>query len=192
MKIFILDQKHHYQKHLSLLKSLNIVPYHKESLKHKISQVIFKINSNNISKLSFDFLFNYNIFPSHILSSYSQWIDENRSMQVGDTILQQIYFPPFIYLSQKIIVGVRIKEVFNSDSCKGFSYETLEGHVEKGVSTFKIEVKKDALLFSIETFSAPNGVFLALFLPLSSMYQDYCTKEAIKNIEKENFKPFCA
>jgi hypothetical protein len=181
MKIFITDQKKHFPTHLFKLKKHDIIPYQKENLKHKISQQLINGRFNN---LSFDSIFDYKIFPSNILTAYPQWIMENRKIQVGDIIVQQINIPPFNNLSQRIIVGVKIKEVLNSDNCKGFSYETLRGHVEKGISTFTIEPKNNRLVFTIETYSAPANAFLNLFQPLSSLYQDYCTKKALINMEQ--------
>jgi tRNA C32,U32 (ribose-2'-O)-methylase TrmJ len=61
----------------------------------------------------------------------NQWTDENRKMRVGDTIAQQVYIPPTKTFSQKIIFGVRVNEIIDQVTEKGFSYETLEGHVEK-------------------------------------------------------------
>jgi hypothetical protein len=42
---------------------------------------------------------------------------------------------------KQLKVGVRIKEIIDDKDCKGFSYETLQGHVEKGISTFIVEQK---------------------------------------------------
>ncbi|MDB5139124.1 MAG: hypothetical protein JWR12_1040 [Mucilaginibacter sp.] len=179
MKIFLTDQQKHFEKHLWELKNSNVIPYQRELIKHKAHKQII---DRNFSDLSFSSFFDYKIFPAHILTAFPQWIEENRTMQPGDTIVQQINIPPSSILSQKIIVGVRIKEVFNSDSCKGFSYETLTGHVEKGISTFKIESQKNISVFAIETHSAPGLAFLKLLQPFSSLYQDYCTNQALLKV----------
>lgn len=179
MKIFFKDQKIHFKKHLSDLKKVNIIPYQEQELKHKLNTQILKPDSY---KSRIDLLFNYKIFPSNILSAYPQWIDENRTIQPGDTIVQQINIPPLAYCSQRVIVGVRVKDVFNSNDCKGFSYETLEGHVEKGISIFKIEEIKDSAYFMIETYSSSALPILKIVQPISSWYQDFCTKKALKSI----------
>jgi hypothetical protein len=179
MKIFLKNQKINFKKHLIDLKKSNILPYKNQELKHKISQ---RILNSNFPNFPFDLIFNYQIFPSNILSSYSQWIDENRIIQSGDTIVQQINIPPFTCCSQKLIVGVRVKDVFNTNNCKGFSYETLEGHVEKGISIFKIEQVNNLAYFTIETYSSPALPLLKPFQPISSWYQDFCTNKALKNI----------
>jgi|TARA_R110000787_G_C13414078_1_gene444411 hypothetical protein len=179
MKIYLSDQSNRFQKHLEALKPINIIPYNKKLLTHKSDSIELDCN---FPDFNFKEFFNYRIFPSNILSAYPQWIHEGRSIQVGDTIVQQINIPPFERLTQRIIVGVRIKEVFNSDKCKGFSYETLQGHVEKGISLFQVEHINNKTIFRIETYSEPAQPMLKLFQPFSSWYQDCCTKMALKNI----------
>lgn len=179
MKIFFTDQQKHFERHLVELKDSNVIPYQRGLIKHKVHKQIIH---NSFSDLFFSGFFDYKIFPTHILTALPQWIEENRTIQPGDTIVQQINIPPSSILSQRLIMGVRIKEVFNSDSCKGFSYETLTGHVEKGISTFKIEPQKNFSVFTIETHSAPGLAFLKLFQPFSTLYQDYCTNQALLNV----------
>ena len=127
---------------------------------------------------------NYNIFPSGILNAYSQWLHEGREMKDGDTIVQQIKIPPYCRISIRFIAGVRIKEVFNSNKFIGFSYETLQGHAEQGISIFKIEEINNKLVFSIETYSKPAVRFLKFFNTFPIWYQEYCTIKALKHIKK--------
>lgn len=176
MKTFLTDQQKYFPNHLLELKSSDVIPYQKDLLKHKVSKQTIGCD---FSDLSFDSFFDYEIFPTNILTAFPQWTDEHRTIQSGDTIVQQINIPPFKTISQRLIVGVRIKEVFSSDTCKGFSYETLKGHLEKGISTFKIEPQKNTSVFTIETYSAPALAFLKVFQSLSSLYQDYCTNQAL-------------
>ncbi len=181
MKVFFTDQRNHFPKHLLEFKEVNVIPYKRESVKCKISSQFIRCNFIDLPISSF---FDYKIFPTNILTAYPQWIDEHRTIESGDTIVQQINIPPFKNISQRLIVGVRIKEVFSSETCKGFSYETLNGHLEKGISIFKIEPHKNISVFTIETYSCPAISFLKLFQPLSSLYQDYCTNKALVNVNK--------
>jgi hypothetical protein len=181
MKIFLTDQKSNFPRHLERLKSCPPIPYTENLLKHKIGIKVIS-NHQHLSPLDAESLFNYRIFPESILQAYPQWRHENREMKVGDTIVQQIYIPPFPRFSQKIIAGVRIKEIFNTEARKGFSYETLKGHPEKGVSVFSLEQQDSTLVFKIETYSSASGKFLSLFQPLSAFYQAYCTKKALENV----------
>lgn len=117
------------------------------------------------------------------MSYKNQWTDENRRMKVDDTIAQQVYIPPTKIFSQKIIFGVRINEIIEQTNRKGFSYETLEGHVEKGISTFTVEQLEHKIVFKVQTYSTP-GNFLTKFLgPIFSVpYQTFCTTAALKNV----------
>jgi len=139
----------------------------------------------SVTEINLKFLFDYQIFPDNILIFKTQWNDENREMKIGDTILQQVFIPPIKSFSQKIIFGVRIKEIINEENRKGFSYETLEGHVEKGISTFTVERINQKIIFKIHTFSTPGNIISKLFAPIFSIpYQTYCTKQALKNVKQ--------
>jgi hypothetical protein len=185
MKIYLIDQKNKFKKHLDFLKSKMVMKYDKNLLEEKTSSI--DINSKKkIEELNVDFLFDYQIFPDNIMSFKTQWSDEKRKMEIGDTIAQQVFLPPSKNFSQKIVFGVRINEIINQTDKKGFSYETLEGHVEKGVSTFTIEQIGDRLVFKIQTFSAAGNILTKLLAPIFSLpYQNYCTKMALKNVKRQ-------
>jgi uncharacterized protein (UPF0548 family) len=106
-------------------------------------------------------------------------------MREGDTIVQQVHLPPIRAFSQKLIFGVRIKEIIDRSDEAGFSYETLEGHVEKGISTFTVGHAGSGLLFRIHTLSAPGNPLSRLLGPVFSVpYQAYCTRQALRNVRK--------
>lgn len=185
MKIYLTDQQIKFKKHLDFFKTREIVNYDKTRLTEKTTTI--EINSTkNIDQLNFDFLFDYQIFPGNIMTCKNQWTDENRKMRVGDTIVQQVYIPPTKIFSQKIIFGVRINEIMDQADKKGFSYETLEGHVEKGISTFTVEQSNDKLIFRIQTYSTPGNPLTKLLGPVFSVpYQTYCTRTALKNVKRQ-------
>jgi hypothetical protein len=184
MKIFLTNQNKLFPAHLKKLSTCQVIPYNKETLRYKTdSKRIESVLSLNTINLK-DF-FNYKIFPINILQAYTQWEHEGRDLQINDTIVQQIQIPPFMGFSSKIITGVRIKEIINTKNKKGFSYETLQGHVEKGVSTFIIEQNNNSLAFTIETYSSANGAMLSIFQPFSSLYQDYCTQQALNFVTSQ-------
>lgn len=181
MKIYLQEQEPFFTKHLEYLKQQPVMQYDESLLREKISTI--SINKESISSIPFDFFFNYQIFPPHIMNYKTQWQHEGRSMQAGDTIVQEVYIPPFKSLSQKIVSGVRIKEVIDTETIKGFSYETLVGHVEKGLSIFTLEQLDNSIIFKIHTYSAP-GSFISKLLPFFSFpYQAYCTRAALKNVK---------
>ena len=185
MKIYLADQESKLKQHLGFLKTKRVMAYDKSRLTEKITIIDIK-TTKKVSQLHLDFLFNYQIFPNNILTFKNQWTDENRKMKLGDTIAQQVYIPPTKVFSQKIIFGVRINEIIDQENKKGFSYETLEGHVEKGVSTFTVEQFDDQIIFKIQTYSLPGNILTKLLGPVFSIpYQTFCTKAALKNVKRQ-------
>ena len=185
MKIYFTDQKNKFKQHLDFLKSKNVMKYDKSLLTEKITTI--DIDSNKkIDQLNLTFLFDYKIFPENIMTFKNQWTVENRKMKIGDTIAQQVYIPPNKTFSQKIIFGVRISEIIDHTSKKGFSYETLEGHVEKGISTFTVEQFDNKIVFKVQTYSTPGNFLTKLLGPIISVpYQMYCTKTALINVKQQ-------
>ena len=183
MKIYLTNQN--LKHHLNLLKTKKVMFFDKEKLKETIS--IQEINTTKkLNEIDLRFLFNYNIFPDNIMTYYTQWNDENRAIRIGDIIAQQVYIPPIKSVSQKIIFGVKINEIIDEIDKKGFSYETLEGHVEKGISTFTVEEQDHKIIFKIQTFSKPGNLLTSLLGPIISVpYQTYCTKKALKNVQNQ-------
>jgi hypothetical protein len=157
--------------------------YDRSTLTEKISSV--SINTNKeLSQLKIDFFFNYEIFPGNIMSSLTQWIYENRTMREGDTILQQAFIPPVKSFSQKILFAVRINEIINEENRIGYSYETVEGHVEKGISIFTLEKNSSDILFKIHTFSSPGNLLTRMLGPVVSIpYQAYCTRKCLEHVK---------
>ncbi|MBB1287407.1 DUF1990 family protein [Flavisolibacter sp. BT320] len=160
--------------------------YDKARLVEKTT-VITIDTTKELSELNTDFFFDYKIFPSSIMTFLTQWNAENRKMQVGDTIVQQAFIPPFRRFSQKIIFGVRINYIINEPTRTGFSYETLKGHVEKGISIFTIEKAADQkTIFKVHTFSTPGNLLTQLVGPVFSVpYQTFCTRQGLINVKRQ-------
>lgn len=159
--------------------------YDKTRLTENITTIDLDIQKP-LNKIDIDFLFDYKIFPDNIMTFKTEWNDENRKMKIGDTIAQQVYIPPTKTFSQKIIFGVRINEFIDQADRKGFSYETLEGHVEKGISTFTVEQFDNKLIFKIHTYSTPGNILTKILAPIFSVpYQTFCTKTALKNVKRQ-------
>lgn len=185
MKLFLTDQKNAFDQHLMTLIRLPVMVYNRQNLKEKITDIHLQTNKA-FQELNLDFLFDYKIFPSNILTFKTQWEAEKRKMRIGDTILQQAFLPPIKGFSQKIIFGVRINSVIHNERCKGFSYETLEGHAERGESTFTVEQQRSRIIFKIHTFSEPASTLAKLAGPLFALpYQAYCTRKALENVKQQ-------
>lgn len=185
MKIYLTDQAKHFPKHLVDLKTKPVMLYDRSQLKEKVSSIEI-ITSTPFEKLNLDYLFSYNIFPSNILVFLTQWENEKRKMQPGDTIVQQVFIPPVRSFSQKLVFGVRIKKIIDEPARKGFSYETLEGHVEKGISIFTVEQEASRIFFRIKTFSGAGNFLSKVMGPaFSTPYQAFCTKKALENCKRQ-------
>ena len=184
MKIALFNQKNRFKKYLNELKQVSVMSYDKNQLKEQITSIEISTGSN-LKDLDLRFFFDYRIFPENILSGYPQWRDEERSIQAGDTILQQVYLPPIPKFSQKALFGVRIKEVIMEENRRGYSYETLKGHVELGISYFILEETSGKISFKIHTFSKPGNILTQMLGPVFSIpYQSYCTKQALRNVKR--------
>ena len=179
MNIFLTDQTNKLPKHLEQLKAVPVMSYDPTRLKEQVSTIEL---ATNFEKHNQSVLFNYQIFPNRIMTFLTEWGHESREIRTGDTIVQQVYIPPLMNFSQKIIFGVRIKELINESNRIGFSYETLEGHVELGISTFTVELVNNQTIFKIHTFSTPGNTLTKLLGPIFSRpYQSYCTNAALTN-----------
>ncbi len=185
MKLYLTDQTAEFPKLLADLIGKPTMTFDRGELTERVSTI--KVSEgNNLNAINFDFLFDYNIFPSNILTFKTQWEKEKRKMKIGDTILQQATIPARKFLSQKIIFGVRINSIIDDEDRKGFSYETIEGHVEKGESTFTIEQSGQGLIFKIKTFSEPGNLLTKFVAPIFTVpYQAYCTRKALENVKRQ-------
>lgn len=185
MRIYLTDQSRNFGK---LLKQLQIEPtseLDKTKLKEKTTTTCIKTNKT-LKELDLGFFFNYKLFPSNIMTFMTQWDHERRQMRLGDTILQQVFIPPTKTFSQKIVFGVRVNNVIDEPERRGFSYVTIEGHVEKGESTFTVEESERGLVFKIRTFSEPGTWLTKILGPIfTAPYQAYCTRAALENVKRQ-------
>jgi hypothetical protein len=185
MKIYITDQANRFGTLLADLITKPAMPFDKRKLKEKTTTIKIK-TTKSLDLLNLDFLYDYKIFPPNIMTYMTEWGIEKRKMQIGDTILQQALIPPTIHFSQKIIFGVRINKIIDEKDSRGFSYETIEGHVEKGESTFTVEQTAQGLIFKIQTFSEPGNLLTKLVGPVFTVpYQAYCTRKALENVRQQ-------
>jgi uncharacterized protein (UPF0548 family) len=107
-------------------------------------------------------------------------------MRIGDIIIQRAVLPP-IGFGLCAEFAVRISMLINDPTKLGFAYETLTGHLERGVSEFYFEERAGGLFFVIHTHSEPAHWVSRLGRPVSLAYQQWCTREALKHV-KRRFK----
>lgn len=185
MKLYFTNQRSKFREHLASLKAKPVMQYDATQLRTKITTVEIA-TAQKLDQLDFGFLFDYKVFPVRVLEAKTQWQDEGRPMKTGDTIVQQVRIPPVMGFSQKIIVGVRINSITDHYGKKGYSYETLEGHVEKGISAISVEQQENKLVCNIQTYSAPGNFWIRLLGPVFALpYQAYCTRKALDHVKKQ-------
>lgn len=185
MKIYLTDQTRNFEDLISRLTFKPTMTFDKTKLKEKVSTIDIK-TEKTLDEVNLDFLFDYKIFPPKIMTFMTQWGQEKRRMRIGDTILQQAFIPPTEMFSQKIVFGVRINSIIDETDRKGFSYQTIEGHVEKGESIFTIEKSASGLIFMIRTFSEPGNLLTKLVGPVFTVpYQTYCTQTALEHVKRQ-------
>ena len=185
MKIYLTDQRQNFDQLLQALTTEPVMTFDKNKLKERTTTIDLN-TERTLDQLNLEFLFEYKIFPSNIMTYLTQWRQENRKVKIGDTILQQVFIPPIKALSQKIIFGVRVNNIIDEIDRKGFSYVTIKGHVEKGESAFTIENSDRGLIFKIKTFSAPGNLLTMLIGPTFTVpFQTYCTRAALENVKRQ-------
>jgi Domain of unknown function (DUF1990) len=139
--------------------------------------------SGPISSRRSDFLFAYDIFPRFLMRAEAQWIREGRPIRLGDIIVQRAVLPP-IGFGLCAEFAVRISALISEPSRLGFAYETLAGHLERGVSEFYFEERAGALFFVIHTHSEPAHWLSRVGRPFSLLYQKWCTQRALQHVKK--------
>jgi Domain of unknown function (DUF1990) len=130
-----------------------------------------------------DFLFAYDVFPRSLMRTEPQWMREGRAMRVGDIIVQRAVLPP-IGFGLCAEFAVRISTLISEPSKLGFGYETLAGHLERGLSEFYFEERAGTLFFTIHTYSEPAHWLSRLGTPFSLAYQKWCTQQALKHVKR--------
>ncbi len=182
MRIYLTDQAARFPVHLEELRGRPILPYDPSALKETVTTC--DLGAAAVRDKAEQAIFSYRIFPPEIMKAYTEWDHHGRTMEPGDTIVQQVHLPPWPRFSQKVVFAVRVKEVFREPRRVGFSYETLTGHVEKGISTFLLEENEGRLQFTVHTRSGPGNLLTALVGPVFSRpYQAYCTRRALAHVK---------
>lgn len=97
------------------------------------------------------------------------------TLENGDTIVQRIFVGPLA-----IEAGVRVVDVFRDGDRIGFSYVTLEGHVERGVASFFVARSREReVTFHIESWSTPSALTTWLAPGVARYFQRKSVHEAL-------------
>lgn len=130
------------------------------------------------------FLFDYEVFPPWIMRFDAEWKKAGRKMATGDLIIQRALMPP-IGFGLCLEFAVRIREIFDQLDRLGFSYETLEGHAEGGVSEFSFCERDGGIQFEIHTLSGRGNWLARAAKDVATLpYQAWCTQRALKAVAR--------
>jgi uncharacterized protein (UPF0548 family) len=99
----------------------------------------------------------------------------------GDTIVQRIFVAGLA-----IEAGVRVIEVRREPERVGFSYVTLDGHVERGVASFSVvRAGGRELTFQIESWSTPSALTTWLAPGVARYFQRKSVAEALESFARQ-------
>ena len=118
----------------------------------------------------------YRIFPANRMRH--AFCPSAQELTSGTTIVQRVFVGPLA-----VEMAVRVIDVFDhrgEDRRIGFTYVTLEGHMERGIATFSLRLSRtNEVTFHIESWSRPGNWLAALAQPLARAVQKRFTKEAL-------------
>ena len=123
-------------------------------------------------------LLSYQVFPPEIMQA--QVCSPDARLREGTTIVQRVAIGPVT-----LEAGVRVLRVWRDRDAEGaetgFTYATLEGHPERGVSTFRLRRNTDAtsIAFLIDVRSRPGSWLTRLTSPVARRFQIRATEAAL-------------
>ncbi len=124
-------------------------------------------------------LLRFRIFPPNRMKAFVD--SPNGRLEVGTTILLGIYVGPF-----RLQMADRVLDVFKGETTEkqwaGFTYGTLQGHVEKGIETFQVTLDKGSsrVIWSMEAWSKPGHWLTYLFYPWARVMQKKAAREVLE------------
>jgi Domain of unknown function (DUF1990) len=184
MKVFLTNQQANLIRFLPEFKALPLSYDAHTVLREKASSMVVPGGTavTELSSYDFHFLFDYDIFPRHIMTFATEWHHQGRTMREGDVIVQQAFLPPFP-ISLKCVFAVRILQIFRQPHKVGFSYGTLNGHPEMGLSEFYFALRDGVIHATIHTYSYPGTLLARAVAPMFTLpYQQYCTHRALQRL----------
>jgi uncharacterized protein (UPF0548 family) len=125
----------------------------------------------------------YDIFPPRLMRA--EICSGDGLVHDGTTIVQRVRVGPI-----RLEAGVRVLRVWrhrDGDAEEsGFTYATLRGHPERGVSTFRIRrrLDRDDIAFLIDVRSRPGTLLTRLTRPLARRFQRRATDAALDHVSR--------
>jgi uncharacterized protein (UPF0548 family) len=125
-----------------------------------------------------DRLLTYQVFPPHLMDA--RVCSDDSRLREGTTIVQRVAIGPLT-----LEAGVRVIRVWHHEDPEGgeagFTYATLQGHPERGISTFRLRHRADppAIDFMIDVRSRPGSWLTRLARPVARRFQIRATEAAL-------------
>ena len=125
-----------------------------------------------------DRLLRYDVFPPRLMRATV--CSEDGRLREGVTVVQHVAIGPFT-----LEAGVRVIRAWSQRDADGaeagFAYVTLQGHPERGVSTFRIRERRDqgSIDFLIDVRSRPGSWLTKLARPIARRFQVASTRAAL-------------
>lgn len=125
-------------------------------------------------------LLRYDVFPAHRMRHHV--CTEDRQLRSGALIVQRLIAGPMA-----VEVAVRVDDVFDERARgghAGFTYTTLQGHVERGTATFSVGLDEaGAPSLRIESWSRPGNALMTLGRPFLRGIQRSSVQEAVRHVQ---------
>jgi uncharacterized protein (UPF0548 family) len=125
-----------------------------------------------------DRLLTYRVFPPSLMQA--QICGEDARLREGTTIVQRVSIGPL-----SLEAGVRVIRVWRHEDDDGaetgFTYATLQGHPERGISTFRLRRRTapPSIDLLIDVRSRPGSWLTRLARPLARRFQIRATEAAL-------------
>lgn len=125
-------------------------------------------------------LLRYDVFPAHRMRHHV--CTDDRQLRSGALVVQRLIAGPMA-----VEVAVRVDDVFDERTRgghAGFTYTTLQGHVERGTATFSVGLDEaGAPLLRIESWSRPGNALMFLGRPFLRGLQRSSVHEAVRHVQ---------
>jgi uncharacterized protein (UPF0548 family) len=125
-------------------------------------------------------LFCYDVFPAHRMRHHV--CTDDGILRAGALVVQRLIAGPLA-----MEAAVRVAEVFDERAGHGhagFTYTTLEGHIERGAATFSVGLDASgAPIFRIESWSRPGSAVAMLGRPWLRWMQRRSVHEALRHVQ---------
>ena len=124
-----------------------------------------------------DRLLKYDVFPPRLMRA--EVCSEDGRLHEGTTIVQHVAIGPFTLESAVRVVRTwRMEDADRAET--GFAYVTLEGHPERGVSSFRVSRDSSGrIVFEIDARSSPGSTLTRLGGPFARRFQRRATEAAL-------------